>query len=249
MLARNTSLVVEELQSPNTVGSPTPLLRAKPKLGQYSMNTKMDMADASDSESEHSLCDDVGDYDYFYKIRKMMQRLPEQNDPRYKYSLRKLFDSDILSEIPDPEIEDLPSGFSEDETRERAEAILLNDKINVALNAFYKVMNDTATALGLKRSHFAVAHGMHHYDNYSSAMDIAMLTKVTLRTHPLFVEVVNTKAYECASKVTPGHIYKWENTNRLLWDNSGRFGKSAFFGVKTGNTPIAGPCLCVNYRD
>ena len=76
-----------------------------------------------------------------------------------------------------------------------------------------------------------------------------MLTKVTLRTHPIFLEIVNTKNYECSSKMNPGHIYKWENTNKLLWDNSGRFGKSTFFGVKTGNTPLAGPCLCVNYRD
>ena len=77
--------------------------------------------------------------------------------------------------------------------RERAEMILLNDRINYSLNAFYKLMNDTAMALGFKRSHFAVAHGMFHYENYSSAQDIAMLAKITLRTHPIFLEIVNTK--------------------------------------------------------
>lgn len=97
MLTLNNSLIFEEIQSNKTNDSPTPLLRAKLKLGAYvNFANKAEIMEASDSESEHSLCDDVGDYDYFYKIRKMMDRLPEQNEPRYKYSLRKLFDSDLF---------------------------------------------------------------------------------------------------------------------------------------------------------
>ena len=126
---------------------------------------------------------------------------------------------------------------------------MLQEKISAALRAFIKAMNEAALALGLKRSHFGVAHGMNHYDNYSSALDIANLTKVALRTHPTLFDIVNTKNYEIGSKINPGHIYKWENTNRLLWETNGRGGKSPFFGVKTGNTTWAGPCLCANYKE
>jgi len=37
-------------------------------------------------------------------------------------------------------------------------------------------MNDKAEQLGMRNSHFSVAHGMHHDNNYSSAMDIAKLS-------------------------------------------------------------------------
>ena len=152
-------------------------------------------------------------------------------------------------DIPDPEIEDMPNDYNEELTMARAKEIVLNEKINVALRAFYRQMNDTAAACGLKKSNFAVAHGMHHYDNYSSTLDIALLSRIALRTHPLLVEIVNTKNFETASKIEQGHIYKWENTNLMLWETSGRNGKSAYLGIKTGITPTAGPCLCVNFKD
>lgn len=41
----------------------------------------------------------------------------------------------------------------------------------------------------------------------------------------------------------PNHVYKWENTNYMLWDKS-----KTYHGVKTGITPTAGPCLSVSYR-
>ena len=37
-------------------------------------------------------------------------------------------------------------------------------------------MNDKAQELGMKRSKFSVAHGMHHDNNYSTAFDIAKLS-------------------------------------------------------------------------
>ena len=48
------------------------------------------------------------------------------------------------------------------------------------LDYFYKEMNETACKHGLKDSNFAVAHGMHHYNNYSTAIDIAKLSRIAL---------------------------------------------------------------------
>ena len=53
----------------------------------------------------------------------------------------------------------------------------------------------------------------------------------------------NTKSICVKSQVNRNYEYKWENTNSLLWDPSG-----TYFGVKTGITHQAGPCLCVNFK-
>ena len=52
--------------------------------------------------------------------------------------------------------------------------------METALSAFYDLMNENAGLLGLKRTHFAVAHGMHHPNNYSCAQDIAVLSRTAL---------------------------------------------------------------------
>jgi len=57
------------------------------------------------------------------------------------------------------------------------------------LEAFYELMNKKAEELNMKQSHFAVAHGMHHDNNYSSALDIAKLSCHAM-TYDTFKEVV-----------------------------------------------------------
>lgn len=126
---------------------------------------------------------------------------------------------------------------------------MINEKIKEALKKFCSYMNEQSKKLGLENSSWAVAHGMFHPRNFSTAYDIAKLTHVALLKHKVLVEVVNVKTLMTQSKNTTAHVYKWENTNKLLWDTSGRYGQSAFFGVKTGTTPSAGPCLSVTYRD
>ena len=117
--------------------------------------------------------------------------------------------------------------------------------MDTALAAFYDVMNENAIALGLSRSHFAVAHGMHHPNNYSCAHDIAVLSRIALQAHPLLREVVNTKVYSLTSRSNPLFKYEWENTNHMLWHKDG---PGVFSGIKTGVTPTAGPCLAVTFK-
>ena len=42
-------------------------------------------------------------------------------------------------------------------------------------------MNEEAKELNLKKSHFTVAHGMHHDQNYSTAFDIGKLSCVMMK--------------------------------------------------------------------
>jgi len=52
-------------------------------------------------------------------------------------------------------------------------------------------MNEMADVLGLTRSHFAVAHGMHNENNYSSAYDMGKLSCLMMRDER-FKEIVKT---------------------------------------------------------
>ena len=56
----------------------------------------------------------------------------------------------------------------------------MNERMEFNLSYFYKEMNETALKHGLMKSNFAVAHGMHHNNNYSSAIDIAKISRIAL---------------------------------------------------------------------
>lgn len=67
-------------------------------------------------------------------------------------------------------------------------------------------MNETAKKLGLKGTNYSVAHGMYHEQNYSTAVDVAVLARHTLCKHELFRDVVNTKTFTCPSRLV-NHTY------------------------------------------
>ena len=76
-------------------------------------------------------------------------------------------------------------------------------------------MNDMALKFNMKKSNFAVAHGMHNDNNYSTAADIAKLCCHAMKDER-FREVVEVSNYKCNSTVYQDHVYEWENTNILL---------------------------------
>ena len=102
-------------------------------------------------------------------------------------------DRSYEGDIPDTPYSELPPSFNQVRERKLAREALLNDRMELFLSHFYKEMNDTALKHGLLKSNFAVAHGMHHYNNYSSALDIAKLSRIALQQHSLLVDIVNTK--------------------------------------------------------
>ena len=119
---------------------------------------------------------------------------------------------------------------------------LLNEHLEVNLNHFYDEMNATSARLGLSGSNWCVSHGLANKDNYSTALDIAKLSRAALSRHKLLQEIVCTKTYSTQSWIDRSYLYTWKNTNKLLWvsDPDG-----IYLGVKTGVTGSAGPCLSV----
>jgi D-alanyl-D-alanine carboxypeptidase len=100
---------------------------------------------------------------------------------------------------------------------------------------FVSLMNDEARRLGLRDSHFASPSGVVDRDNYSSAWDLAALTRVALRNER-FRTIVGTKRRSVAW--TPPTFAKvYLNKNLLLGSYPGAD------GVKTGYTSKSGRCL------
>jgi D-alanyl-D-alanine carboxypeptidase (penicillin-binding protein 5/6) len=96
-------------------------------------------------------------------------------------------------------------------------------------------MNDEARRLGLHDSHFASPSGVVDRDNYSTAWDLAALTRVALGNER-FRTIVATKRRSVRwSPPTFAKVYV--NKNLLL----GRY--QGADGVKTGYTAKSGRCL------
>ena len=100
---------------------------------------------------------------------------------------------------------------------------------------FVKLMNEKARALGLRDTHFTSVSGVIDKGNYSSAWDLAALTRYALRD-ARFRRVVATRIARLKwSRPTFGKVYV--NKNQLLRSYRGAD------GVKTGWTTLAGHCL------
>jgi serine-type D-Ala-D-Ala carboxypeptidase (penicillin-binding protein 5/6) len=100
---------------------------------------------------------------------------------------------------------------------------------------FVHQMNTEARILGLHDTHFVSPSGVVDVGNYSSAWDLAALTRVALRNER-FRSIVRTKVKHVAW-TAPTYSKIYVNNNRLLRSYPGAN------GVKTGYTHKAGPCL------
>jgi D-alanyl-D-alanine carboxypeptidase len=101
--------------------------------------------------------------------------------------------------------------------------------------AFVERMNDEAQTLGLRDTRFSTPSGVIDAGNFSSAWDLAALTRVALR-NARFRSIVRTRIVRVPWSA-PTYEKVYVNKNALL----GRYRGAD--GVKTGWTSIAGHCL------
>lgn len=104
-----------------------------------------------------------------------------------------------------------------------------------SIHAFLRQMNTQAEVLGLHDTHFTTPSGVIDRGNYSSAWDLAALTRYALE-NPRFLQLVKTKRIQVRwAAPTNSKIYL--NNNFLLDSYHGAN------GVKTGYTHESGWCL------
>ena len=100
---------------------------------------------------------------------------------------------------------------------------------------FVGEMNAEAQKLGLRDTHFVSPSGVVDVNNYSSAWDLAALTRVAMR-NARFRQIVRTHVKH-VSWAAPTFSKIYINNNRLVGTYPGAD------GVKTGYTHKSGPCL------
>jgi len=108
-------------------------------------------------------------------------------------------------------------------------AIAIGEHIAGSMEEFLKMMNSKAEEIGAKDTHFTSPHGLDETGHYSTAYDLAVITRYALN-NPVFNEIVKTKSITIGKR----HMV---NTNEML------AGYEGADGVKTGYTGKAGRCL------
>jgi D-alanyl-D-alanine carboxypeptidase (penicillin-binding protein 5/6) len=103
---------------------------------------------------------------------------------------------------------------------------------------FVELMNQRARELGMKDTNFVNCHGMPAENHYTSAYDVAVMSREAVK-HPQLLKY--TSIYEYRYRENPPLIL-W-NTNKLL-----AWYEDVVDGLKTGWTEKAGYCLSATGR-
>lgn len=109
-------------------------------------------------------------------------------------------------------------------------SVALAEHVAGSESAFAGYMNHQAQLLGMTNTNFVNATGWPDENHYSSARDIAILTRAIIREFPESYRYYKEREY------TFNKIRQF-NRNRLLWRDD------SVDGVKTGHTEAAGYCL------
>lgn len=112
--------------------------------------------------------------------------------------------------------------------------VAMAEKISGSVDAFVKLMNKKAKELGLENTNFANPHGLDNENHYSTASDMAIMSRELLKHEDI---LKFTSIYEDYLTKPDGSQVWLVNTNRLV-----RFYEGVD-GLKTGYTTEAGYCL------
>lgn len=114
-------------------------------------------------------------------------------------------------------------------------SVALAESDSGTMERFVAKMNRKAQELGAFNTSYENTHGLTRSGHYSSAYDLALITRAALRL-PIFREIVRSKAMDI-TEVSRHRTHTIHNTNQLL------YGFPGADGVKTGTTDAAGRCL------
>ncbi|NLW00252.1 MAG: D-alanyl-D-alanine carboxypeptidase [Clostridiales bacterium] len=118
-----------------------------------------------------------------------------------------------------------------------------------ALKKFCDLMNTRAAELGATNTHFTNPHGYHDENHYTSAYDLALITREAMK-HETFREIIQLPRVDYPdwnevdkNDPTKKQIRYWINKNRLLDESNSKFYYPYATGVKTGYTSHSRNCL------
>ncbi|MDQ3655714.1 MAG: D-alanyl-D-alanine carboxypeptidase [Chloroflexota bacterium] len=113
-------------------------------------------------------------------------------------------------------------------------AVALAEHVGGSIDGFSKKMNETAKRLGAVGSNFNNPHGFDDPNHYSTANDLAIISRFALGI-PMFRKITATRSAEIPRQSGPPT--QVQNRNQLLGSYSGAT------GIKTGQTKASGKSL------
>jgi D-alanyl-D-alanine carboxypeptidase (penicillin-binding protein 5/6) len=106
-------------------------------------------------------------------------------------------------------------------------AVALSERLGGSESRFAALMTLRGQELGMRNSRFVNASGLPDSRQISTARDLAILSRATMRDFPQYYSYFSIKGFEFRGRYIPGH-------NRLLTSMPG------FDGLKTGYTNASG---------
>ncbi len=123
-------------------------------------------------------------------------------------------------------------------------ANVIAETVSGNIQEFVNLMNRTALAYGCENTHFVNAHGYHDDNHYTTAYDMALITRQAMK-NDVFREIASTTEYVIprtnihrARSITTTSEYMLTGTE----DNPNKYYYPYATGVKTGTTSDAGYC-------
>jgi D-alanyl-D-alanine carboxypeptidase (penicillin-binding protein 5/6) len=113
--------------------------------------------------------------------------------------------------------------------------VALGERVGGTRAGFAQLMNEYAQRLGMKSSHFVDVDGLPDPQHYTTARDLATVSRALIRDFPQYYYIFGLKDF------TWNHI-KQPNRNGLLWSDT------SVDGLKTGHTDEAGYCLIASAK-
>lgn len=120
-------------------------------------------------------------------------------------------------------------------------AVALAEAISGSNETFVKLMNDRAKSLGMENTHFMNASGLPIDDHYTSAYDVALMSRELLKYDYLskhFLSYIEDIKVGRNKNDTQTMV----NTNKLIRDYEGTT------GIKTGSIDAAGYCVSASAK-
>lgn len=124
----------------------------------------------------------------------------------------------------------------------------LAEKVSGSIDNFAAVMTNKAKELGAKNTHFANPHGLHDENHYTTAYDMALITR-NIYNNEYFLEIMSTPTYQIPPTNKTSEVRPLAQQHSML----NKFKDSSIYredviGGKTGYTDIARQTLVTTAR-
>jgi len=122
---------------------------------------------------------------------------------------------------------------------------ILAENISGSFSKFADLMNQKATEIGCKNTHFTNPSGLHDEDHYTTAYDLSLIAQYCMNNETFrnFVSMTS-----CTIDPTDKYEERYfKNTNEMLNSKSQYYNEN-IIGIKTGYTSQAQNCLISGYK-